>query len=299
MGGSDSRRGFGIEGVEPTPDNPRRMHPRTVTPTYFSTMGIPIVSGRGFTTDDHANASPVVVISEASAKRFWPGRDPVGIRIAFSDTIWRTIVGVSGDVRHWGLTVPTNPMVYLPQEQMVSSSLTFVLKTNLDPLSLTSAAKSVVAGFDRNIPVGKVESLVELVCRAVQAERAQTVRMGAFGVLALALAVVGIYGVMAQLALSRVHEIGVRMALGARPGHVLRQLLFEGFVQAALGLVIGLGAGVYLMRFATTLLFGIEPSDVITLAGVTVTLLLAALAACLIPARRAMRIDPVEALRAQ
>jgi putative ABC transport system permease protein len=299
MGGGDSRRGFGIEGVEPTPDTPRRMHPRTVTPTYFNTMGIPIISGRGFTPDDHASASPVVVISEASAKRFWPDKDPVGTRIAFSDTVWRTIVGVAGDVRHWGLTVPTNPMVYVPQEQMVSGSLTFVLKTDLDPLSLTSAAKGVVADFDRNIPVGKVEALDELVSTSVRSERAQTVLMAAFGVLALALAVVGIYGVMAQLALSRVHEIGVRMALGARPGHVLRQLLFEGFVQAAIGLVIGLGAGLYLMRFATALLFGIEPSDGITLAGVAGTLLLAALAACLIPARRAMRVDPVEALRAQ
>ena len=299
LGGSDARRGFGIEGVEPTPDNPRRMHPRAVTPTYFSTMGIPILAGRGLTPDDHAIASPVVVISEASAKKFWPGKDPVGTRIALSDSVYRTIVGVAGDVRHWGLLVPANPMLYLPQEQFVSGSLTFVMKTDLDPLSLTSAAKGAVAEFDRNIPVGKVQALDELVSRSVRAERAQTVLMAAFGVLALALAVVGIYGVMAQLALSRVHEIGVRMALGARPAHVLRQLLFEGFVQAAVGLVIGLGAGLYLMRFARTLLFGIEPSDAITLAGVTVILLMAALAACLIPARRAMRVDPVEALRAQ
>ena len=299
LSGGDSRRGFGIEGVEPTPDNPRRMHPRTVTPTYFSTMGIPIISGRGFTADDHATASPVVVISEASAKRFWPDKDPVGTRIALSDSVYRTIVGIAGDVRHWGLLVPTNPMLYLPQEQFISGSLTFVMKTDLDPLSLTSAAKGAVANFDRNIPVGKVQALDELVSKSVRSERAQTVLMAAFGVLALALAVIGIYGVMAQLALSRVHEIGVRMALGARPAHVLRQLLFEGFVQAAVGLVIGLGAGLYLMRFATTLLFGIEPSDAVTLAGVTVTLLLAALAACLIPARRAMRVDPVEALRAQ
>jgi putative ABC transport system permease protein len=299
LGGGDSRRGFGIEGMEATPDNPRRMHPRTVTPAYFTTMGIPIISGRGFTADDHATAAPVVVISEASARRFWPDKDPVGTRIALSDTVYRTIVGVAGDVRHWGLTVPTNPMLYLPQEQFTSSSLTFVMKTGLDPLSLTSAARGVVANFDRNIPVGKVQAMDDLVSRSVRAQRAQTVLMASFGVLALALAVVGVYGVMAQLVLSRVHEIGVRMALGARPGHVLRQLLFEGFIQAAVGLVLGLGAGLYLMRFATALLFGIEPSDAITLAGVTVTLLVAALAACLIPARRAMRVDPVEALRGQ
>lgn len=299
MSGGDSRRGFGIEGVESTPDNPRRMHPRAVTPTYMATMGIPIISGRGFTADDHATALPVVVISEASAKRFWPGKDPVGARIGLSDDVLRTIVGVAGDVRHWGLMVPTNPMLYLPQDQFTSSSLTFVLKTDLDPLSLTSAARSIVAEFDRNIPIGEVQSLDDLVSTSVKAERAQTVLMAAFGVLALALAVVGIYGVMAQLALARVHEIGVRMALGARPKDVLRQLLFEGFVQAAVGLVLGLGAGLYLMRFATALLFGIEPSDIITLVGVAVTLMAAALGACLIPARRAMRVDPVEALRAQ
>ena len=242
LSGGDSRRGVGIEGMEPTPDNPRRMHPRTVTPTYFTTMGIPIVSGRGFSADDHANAAPVVVISETSAKRFWPDGNPVGTRIALSDSTWRTIVGVAGDVRHWGLVRPVNPVLYLPQEQMVSGGLTFVMKTGLDPLSLTSAARAVIADFDRNIPVGEVQALDELVSTSVRTERAQTVLMAAFGVLALALAVVGIYGVMAQLALARVHEIGVRMALGARPMDVLRQLLFEGFVQTAVGLA-GPGRG--------------------------------------------------------
>jgi putative ABC transport system permease protein len=299
LNGGDSRRGIAIEGWEPTPDNPRRMHPRSVTPTYFKAMGIPIIAGRALTADDHANAAPVVVISEAGKKKFWPDSNPIGTRIALADNTWRTIVGIAGDVRHWGLMVPSNPMLYLPQEQYISSSLTFVLKTDLDLLSLTSAARGVVGDFDKNIPVGDVETLDDVVSGSVRAERAQTVLMAAFGVLALALAVIGIYGVMAQLALARVHEIGVRMALGARPGHVLRQLLYEGFVQAAIGLVIGLGAGLYVMRFATALLFNIKPSDTLTLTGVAVTLLLAALAACLIPARRAMRVDPVEALRAQ
>jgi putative ABC transport system permease protein len=299
LNGGDSRRGIAIEGREPTPDTPRRMHPRSVTPTYFDAMGIPITSGRGFTADDHAAATPVVMISEAGAKKFWPDANPIGTRIAFSDNTWRTIVGVAGDVRHWGLMNPSNPMIYLPQAQSVSGSLTFVLKTDLDPLSLTSAARTVVGGFDRNIPVGDVQALDEVVSASVRSERAQMVLMAAFGVLALALAVIGIYGVMAQLALARVPEIGVRMALGARPGHVLRGLLYEGFVQAAIGLVLGLGSGLYLMRFAKALLFNIKPSDTVTLAGVAVTLLAAALAACLIPARRAMRVDPVEALRGQ
>jgi putative ABC transport system permease protein len=298
LGGGDSRRGVSIEGREPTPDAPTRMHPRTVTPTYFATMGIPIIAGRGFTAIDDERAEPVVLVSEASAKRFWNDGNPVGKRIRLSDNVWRTVIGVAGDVKHWGLVRPTNPMLYLPQAQLVSSSLTFVLKTDLDPASLTSAARGLITDFDRLIPLGDVETYDGLVAESVRSERAQTVLMAAFGALALALAVVGIYGVMAQLALSRVHEIGVRMALGARPGHVLRQLLFEGFVQAAIGLAIGLGAGLYLSRFATAILFGIKPSDAITLAGVSITLLLAALAACLIPARRAMRVDPVEALRA-
>jgi predicted permease len=299
LSGGDSRRGVGIEGREPTPDAPTRMHPRSVTPTYFSAMGIPVIAGRGFTEADAAGVDPVVLVSETSAKRFWADGNPVGKRIQLSDGMWRTVIGVAGDVKHWGLVRPTNPMLYLPQAQYTSTSLTFVLKTDLDPLSLMSGVRGLITDFDKNIPIGEVQPLDELVASSVESERAQTVLMAAFGGLALALAVVGIYGVMAQLAMSRVHEIGVRMAMGARPTDVLRQHLVEGFVQAAAGLAIGISAGLYLSRFATAILFGIKASDLITLAGVTLTLLLAALAACLIPARRAMRVDPVEALRAQ
>jgi predicted permease len=300
LGGGDSRTGMGFESRAPVEgEPPTRMHPRIVTPGYFQAMGIPIVRGRAFTADDNATAEPVVVISDASVKRFWPdGTDPIGQRVRFGGTqIWRRIVGIAADVRHWGLTRPTNPMVYWPQAQAGSSFLMFVLKTNVEPTSIAGAVRAQVAAVDAKLPVGDLRAMNDVVSNSVRSERAQTILMGAFALVGLTLAVIGIYGVMSQLVAVRVPEIGVRMTLGARPFDILRQLLTEGFWQTAMGLVIGLVAGAYLMKFAQALLYTIKPWDPITLAGVSLLLIAAALAACYVPARRAMKVDPVEALR--
>ena len=295
MSGDDSRSGVTIEGREPTPDSPTRMHPRNVTPSYFGTMGIQIVKGRGFAPED-VGGPPVTVISQTAASRFWPNRDPIGTRVRFNgEETWRTVVGISADVRHWGMTRPINPMWYMPQNG--AGALTFVIATPADPASLLASARAEIAAIDKNLPIRGVATLDELVARSVRAERAQTVLMGTFGALGLLLAVLGIYGVMAQLAVARTHEIGLRMALGARPAHVLGQVLREGMTQSIVGLAIGLGAGIYLGRYAATLFVGIKPSDITTIAGVSVVLVTAAAIACFIPARRAMRIDPVIALR--
>jgi ABC-type antimicrobial peptide transport system permease subunit len=182
----------------------------------------------------------------------------------------------------------------------MSSSLNFVLRSDVDPTSLTSAVRTTVAAVDPNLPLASVQTFDEVVAQSVRSERAQTVLLASFGVLALVLAVIGVYGVMAQLVTTRVHEIGVRMTLGARPFDILRGLMTEGLWQALLGLVIGLVAGTYVMRLgglAEEMLFHVQPWDPITLTGVGVTLIVATLAACLIPARRAMRVDPVHALR--
>jgi ABC-type antimicrobial peptide transport system permease subunit len=190
-------------------------------------------------------------------------------------------------------------MVYLPQAQDNSQFLTFVLESKVDAGTIMKAARSAVGAFDANLPLARVQTMDDVVAASVQSERAQTVLMGTFGVTALALAMIGIYGVMAQLVGARRQEIGVRMALGARPANILRQLLSEGVWQTVIGLVIGLAAGAALMRLATALLFNVRPTDPLTLIAVALVLIGAALVACLIPGRRAMRTDPVEALKAQ
>jgi putative ABC transport system permease protein len=302
LSGGDSRTGVAIEGREPRPDDPpTRMHPRIVTPTYFEAMAIQLVKGRIFTTQDDGRAEPVVVISETAARRFWPGQDPIGMHLRFGgDERWRTIIGVVADVRHWGLSRPVNPMLYWPQAQAMTSALFFVAKSDVDPATLGAAIRAAVGRFDAALPVAKIRTMEENVAQSVESERAQTTLLGTFGVLALVLAVIGIYGVTAQLVTARVHEIGIRMSLGARPIDVLRQLLGEGLWQTIAGLAIGIIAGVYLMRLGEVgraMLYNVESWDPLTIAGVAVLLLVASLAAYVIPARRAMRVDPVEALR--
>jgi putative ABC transport system permease protein len=301
LASGDSRTGIGIEGRQPRPDEPpSRMHPRTVTTGYFAAMGIRVTRGRGFTSADAAGGEMVAVINEAAVRRFWGDANPIGARFHFGgEDIWRTIVGVTADVRHWGLRRDVNPMVYLPQAQDNSQFLTFVLESKVDAGTIMKAARSAVGAFDANLPLARVQTMDDVVAASVQSERAQTVLMGTFGVTALALAMIGIYGVMAQLVGARRQEIGVRMALGARPANILRQLLSEGVWQTVIGLVIGLAAGAALMRLATALLFNVRPTDPLTLIAVALVLIGAALVACLIPGRRAMRTDPVEALKAQ
>ncbi|MGE5834289.1 MAG: ABC transporter permease [Acidobacteriota bacterium] len=302
LGGGDSRTGIGIENRERKPDDPpTRMHPRIVTPTYFSTVGIPIKQGRGFETTDDDRALPVVIVSETSARRFWPDGNPIGQRVRFGgDEAWRTVIGIAGDVRHWGLRRDVNPVLYWPQAQASIGSLNFILRSDVDPGTLTSAVRATVKAVDPNLPLASVRTFDEVVAESVRSERAQTLLLGAFGVLSLALAVIGVYGVMAQLVTTRVHEIGVRMTLGARPLDILRGLMTEGLWQALAGLAIGVVAGSYIVRVGglpEELLFHVQPWDPVTLTAVGLILIVATLAACLIPARRAMRVDPVNALR--
>jgi putative ABC transport system permease protein len=299
LGGGDSRTGIGIEGRERKEgDPPTRMHPRIVTPGYFRTMGIRVLRGRDFTTADNAGAEPVVIISEASVTRYFQNEDPLGRRVQFGgDNVARTIVGVVDDVRHWGLAQPSNPMLYWPQAQASRNFLTFVLKTSGDPAALAGGVRAAMAEVDPLLPAGELRPLDEVVSRSVRSQRALMILMGAFGVVGLLLAAIGIYGVMAQLVAVRTHEIGVRMTLGARPRDILGHFLIDGLWQTAVGIVLGLAAGAYLMTLAQTVLFGVKPWDPLTLTGVCALLLLASIAACLVPARRAMRVDPVQAIR--
>jgi putative ABC transport system permease protein len=301
LSGRDGRRGVTIEGREPTPDTPTRAHPRIVTPGYMEAMGITILAGRAFTAADREGAAPVAIVNETMARRYWPGVSPLGRRVRLNGEggVWMEVVGVIADVKHWGLEAPVNPELYQPLSQPLafSSTMTFVVPADGDPAALAAALREQVHAVDPNLPVSTIRTMDEIAAVSVASRRAGMLLIAVFGALALVLAAAGIHGVMSHLVALRTSEIGVRMTLGAAPSSVLALFLREGALQAAVGLAIGLTGGVLLMRTFRSILFGIEPADPVTLVSTGAVLLLTALAACAIPAGRAMRVDPVAALR--
>jgi putative ABC transport system permease protein len=297
----DGRRGVVIENRVVTPeDGPTRAHPRPVTANYLQAAGATIREGRGFLPSDTETSLQVTVINETMARRYWPGKSAIGGRVRFSDQdIWREVVGIVGDVKHWGLDAPVNPEMYMPFTQFSAFAMTWVLQTNGDPLVLVPIAQRHVREIDANLPLFQVRTMEDVAARSVERRKWTMSLLGIFAFLALALSAAGIYGVMAHLVSLRTPEIGVRLTLGAKPGAVMRQILGEGAVQAAIGLVIGLGASLAVMRGLRTILFGVEPTDPITLVTVGVSLMVVALLAVTVPAWRAMRVDPVTALRGE
>ena len=299
LSGQDSRRGIVVEGRVAPPDTPTRAHPRYVTPGYFRAMGIQLASGRFFSDADRAGAPFVAIVNETMARSYWPGKSPVGSRVRFTGTKeMREVIGVIRDVRHWGLDAQVNPEMYVPLGQLPVSGLSFVVAAQqVDPGSLANPLREALRAFDPNLPLSKVRTMSDVATGSVGARRAAMVLLAAFGALALVLAAAGIYGVMAHLVALRTSEIGVRVTLGAKPAALMRLVLREGLLQAAIGLTIGLLASVLVMRAFQTMLYEVSPADPFTLAAVAVVLMVTAAAACAIPARRAMRVDPVQALR--
>jgi putative ABC transport system permease protein len=299
--GLDGRRGVVIENREVGPDDgPTRAHPRVVTANYLQAAGATIREGRGLLPSDTGTSVQVTVINETMARRYWPGKSPIGGRVRFTDQeIWREVVGIVGDIKHWGLDAPVNPEMYVPVSQFSAFAMTWVLHTNGDPLALVPIVQRHVRELDANLPLFQVRTMDEVAATSVERRRWTMRLLGVFAVLALVLAAAGLYGVMAHLVALRTPEIGVRLTLGAKPVAVMRQVLGEGIVQALIGLVIGLGASLALMQGLRAILFGVEPTDPLTLLTVGVSLLIVAILAVLVPAVRAMRVDPVVALRTQ
>ena len=295
----DARRGIVVDGYQRGQDDPpTRAHPRSVTSGYMTAAGMQMREGRGFLPADRAGAPFVAMVNETMAKRYWREGSPIGGRIRFTDQEqWREVIGIVADVKHWGLDVPVNPEVYVPFEQMPSAALAFVVAGAADPLSLIPNVQRHVRDLDPNLPVSALRTFDEVASRSVEQRRFTMLLLGCFALLALVLAAAGLYGVMAHLVSLRTPEIGVRLTLGARPADVMRGILGEGAIQAVLGLAIGLVASLALMQGLRTILFGIEPTDPLTLIGVGVALMVVALVAVAVPALRAMRIDPVTALR--
>ncbi len=261
---SDGRRGVVIEDREVGPDDgPTRAHPRSVTSNYLQAIGARIKEGRGLLPSDVEASAKVAVVNETMARRYWPNQSAIGGRVRFTDqeNNWREVVGVVQDVKHWGLDAVVNPEMYLPAAQHPSGLMSFVIATDADPIALVSAVQRHVRELDANLPLFQVRTLEDVASRSVERRRFTMVLLACFAVLALVLAAAGIYGVMAHLVSLRTPEIGIRLTLGARPSSVMRQILGEALAQAGIGLALGLGASLALMKGLRAILYGIEPTD--------------------------------------
>ena len=297
----------GRHSLPPKPSEWNLAYWQTMSPGYFETMEIPVLRGRGVEAGDRIGASGVAVINRTLARQVWPEGDALGQRILLgggaTDSIWRTIVGIVGDVRHRGLDSEPRPEIYLPHAQFPAGtgtplrSLRIVLRTEGEPARLTGAMRAAVAGLDPDLPVVEVQTM-EVALGAWAAERRLTMLLvGIFALLALTLGAVGVYGVMAHLVVQRTREIGIRIALGALPREVLGLVLSQGVRLAVLGIAAGLVVALAATRLLAGLLFGVGPGDPATFLVTAATLGLVATAASLLPALRATHTDPITVIR--
>jgi len=308
LSGSTSAGPVELEGAHEAPAGDEiRMYRHRVTPGFFSTLGIPLVKGRDFTADDHAQAPRVVIISESMARRYWPNEDPIGKRLredsrgTSTPNSWLSIVGVVGEVKYRGLPQNPNadPDVYYPLPQSPVGNLFLVARSGIDPNSLVSGVRGVLQKLDPNLPAYEVTMMAEQVTNQTTRSRFSAWLLSVFGALGLVLAAVGIYSVMAYAVEQRSREIGVRVALGARATDVLKMVIGQGMRLALLGVALGLGAALVLTQLMKQLLFGVTAVDPLTYGAIALLLTLVALLACWIPARRATKVDPMIALRCE
>jgi len=274
----------------------------SVTPEFFSTLQIPLRRGRMFTRADSAPSQPVVMVNETFVRRFFPGEDPLGRRLTFGnpsqpDTRWQTIVGVVADTKRGGFEREPWAETYFPMAQSPESRAFVLLRTNGDPITLAAPAQNAVWSIDRNQAIASIRTVPELLAQRELNRRFTTLLLGVFAAVALVLAILGTYGVIAHGTAQRTQEIGIRIALGADRQMILRMVLIGGLRIAAAGLAIGVLGALALTRVLSGLLFGVSARDPLTFVVVPGALLAAALAACWIPARRAMHVEPVVALR--
>ncbi|MCI0407809.1 MAG: ABC transporter permease, partial [Acidobacteria bacterium] len=271
----------------------------SVSPDYFQTLRIPLVRGRVFTEHDDSTAKRVAVINESLARRIFPGEDPIGrqIRMGINSQAVREIVGIVKDVKHYALESRFTMQMYEPYRQQTRDSMVFLLRTDTDPASLTSAARRAIFSLDKEQPVSEARTLEELVSASASQRRFNTLLIGFFAVVALVLAAVGIYGVVAYSVAQRTHEIGVRMALGAQKRDVFSLVLRQGMVLVVTGVILGLAGAMALTRLISQLLFNVSALDAATFLSTPLLLAAVALLACYLPARRASRVDPMVALR--
>jgi putative ABC transport system permease protein len=274
---------------------------RVIDGNYFKAMGIPLLRGRLFEPSGTADTTSKIIVNEALARRHWPNQDPIGkrIKVSWNDSREDEIVGVVGDVRHAGLDAEVRAMTYWPMGRFPYDSMTLAVHTAGEPGSIASAVTGVVHEFDRDLAVADVRSLDEIVSHSVAERRLMMMMLAVFAGAALALAAVGIYGVIAYSVTQRTQEIGIRIALGAQQRDVLRMVVGQAVALAAGGIAIGAAAAFVLTRFMRDMLFEVKPFDPLTFIAVAAALAAVAAVASFIPGRRATGVDPVIALRAE
>jgi putative ABC transport system permease protein len=301
LSGSNESYSFNVQGRSRSTGEPMLVADyRTITPDYFQALGIPLRGGRFFNERDTADSSPVVIVNEALARKYFATQNPLGQHIHVGHDHrpgMSEIVGIVGDVKHAGLSAEPVPEMYESYEQMPTSSMTIAVRTFTDPRSLVNGIRSELATLDRNVPPSRVLTIDELVSDTLAPSRFRSVLLGIFAFLAVVLAAVGVYGVMAYSVSRRTREIGIRMALGAGGGSVVWLVMREVMTLAAIGLAIGLPAAWALIRLVETQLFGISATDPVTMLLATVGIGGVAALAGYLPARRATGIDPIRALR--
>ncbi|MCG3160733.1 MAG: hypothetical protein JMDDDDMK_01808 [Acidobacteria bacterium] len=302
LSGNNSSGSFRIEGRD-TPQGQSLPHGDrwAATTDYFSTMKIPIIRGRFFDDRDTIDSTPVAIIDQTLASKYWPNEDPMGKRISFEggpqNRIWREVVGIVGHVKHRSLEGESRVQYYIPHAQMQNPNMNLVIRTDADPTSLAGVARGAISGLDKDLPVYRVQTMERFVVDSMAQRRFAMTLLGVFASVALALAAVGLYGVLSYSITQRSHEIGVRMALGAQARDVLRLVIGQGMLLALIGVALGVVGAFLLTRLMSSLLFGVGASDPLTFAAIALLLTLVALVACLVPALRATKVDPMVALR--
>jgi putative ABC transport system permease protein len=304
LAGGHSRTDITIEGMaQPAPGNYPHPDMHMVSPGYISTLGVPLLLGRTFTDADTPDTPRVAVVNQMLAKRFFPNDDPIGKRFIFGHPSanvtpnWVTIVGVVADTKLYGPENPSRLEVYTSGFQGPTNHMELIVKSNADPAALTKEIRGIVASIDKDQPIFAIVSMSQLLRDWTSTRRITLVLLGIFSALALILAAIGIYGVISYTVALRTQEIGIRMALGAQKRDVLRMVMGQGVRLAFTGVAIGVLAALALTRLLSSLLFSVSASDPIVFISVPVVLILVTLVACYIPAMRAMRVDPMVALR--
>jgi putative ABC transport system permease protein len=306
LSGSRFSISFQIDGRKVAPKDEPSGDLFVIEPDYFRTLGIPVLKGRDFSERDVHGSAPVVVISDTFARQFFPGEDPLGKRIEPGISTWdkedskmSEIIGVVADIHNRGLDAQPKPVYYLPQSQVPFNELALVMKTSNDPHSLMNSVTREVQAMDSELPVFAVKTMDEYVSSSVAAPRFNTTLLAIFASVALVLTVIGLYGVMSYSVAQRTNEIGIRMALGAQARDVLGLIVKDGVKIVAVGLSLGIGGALLLTKLLESLLFGVTTRDPLTFIFIAGLLSLVAMLACCIPALRATRVDPLEALRCE